>query len=469
MSVRVKTFRFFIVLIFLIAFSNISAAADFSGNGAGTERDPFQITTLSQLDEVRYHLSANYILMNDLDFNDFSGDWTPLGFSSDSYNEDFESFTGVFDGNNKTIRNLTINQTGEEIGLFSCIESEGMVLNLNIENAKINGDRNVGTIAGLIRFSGSIINCHVINSTVTASDYCGVLTGNSLDAFIDSCSVIDSSVISSGAFSILGVTSYGHSGGLVSKNSAGIIRNCVIENTTIQSQSLAGGISSVNEGGIIENSSVIQCSIKSEASLADGYGCCGGIAGLNTFGGLIVNSSVVNSSVTLESSSMNKSFGSGAGGIAGQSSWEGKITDCQASGEVKSNMVGSDTGGIAGNASLNTTLLNCSSFSSVTALRFGNAGGIAGSVEHSYIENCSALNSEINQFETFSSIQENYSVFDFIYLKIKCNAGYITGDGSKSKINRCVYSDQIKSNKHIFIKSGSEKVIYVDDWTGLIE
>jgi len=469
MSITVKALHFFMILIFLTAFSNIANAADFSGIGDGTEKNPFQIATFSQLDEVRYNLSANYILMNDLDFNDFSGDWIPLGFpqNSDDF-DDYESFTGGFNGNNKTIHNLTMDVIGSEIGLFYCIEFEGKVSNLTMENAKIIGDSNVGVIAGIIRFSGSAVNCKVINSTVSAFGHNGGIAGSNLEGLIDSCSVINSNIIASGNV-VTRTNGYpsGISGGIVSGNNGGIIKNSNVENTIIQSQQSAGGIAGVNNfQGKIENSSVINCSIKSEASLINfPFGSCGGIAGVNAFGGIIGNSSALNCSIKLETSSSGEFSEFDAGGIVGHSSWSSIIVDCQASGEIENNGVGGSTGGIVGNASV-TEIINCISFSSVTSSRFGDVGGIAGVAEGCRIENCSALNSEINQFESFSSIREDYSILNFIYFKIKYNAGYIAGESSKNQINDCVYSDKIESNKPIFFKNGSNKVNYVGDWTG---
>ena len=465
--------RFLMILIFLATLLNIANAAAFSGIGDGTANNPFQITTVSQLDEVRHNLSANYILMNDLDLNGFSSDWIPLGFSqpynnSQSY-DDFESFTGVFDGNNKTIYNLTINETRSEIGFFCCIESEGKIFNLKMENAKVIGEFNVGVIAGIIRFSGSAVNCRVINSTVIAFDNGGGLTGSNFDGFVDSCSVLHSNIISSEDVILTNSISYGNSGGLVAGNNCGIIVNSKVENTTIQSQCSAGGIVGVNRfSGIVENSSAINCSIKSEASLIQyPLGYCGGIAGVNVDGGRIVTSSAVNCSVKLEASLPYVPIESSAGGIVGDSLWGCMIADCQASGEIENNGLGGGTGGIVGNAS-STTIINCSSFSSVTSSCFGEVGGIAGSAENCAIENCSVFNSEINQIESFHSIRDDYSFISFISLKIKSNIGYIVGDSSKNKINNCVYSDKIKSNKHIFKKNGSKKVNYVDDWTGFI-
>jgi len=417
MSITVKALHFFMILIFLTAFSNIANAADFSGIGDGTENNPFQITTFSQLDEVRYNLSANYVLMNDLDFNDFSGDWIPLGFSQNF--DDVRALEGIFDGNNKTIYNFTINAANNDQGLFFGVAFGGKIIDLNMENAKVIGNEYVGIITSRIASNSSVVNCRIMNSTVVASGNGGAVAGLSFESLIDSCSVINSSI-----------TSYHNSGGIVSANRNNVIKNSIVENTIIQSNRSAGGIASFSDhGSTIANSSVINCSIKSETSTS------------------------------------RPPFSNCAGGIVGLSA-DGIIADCQASGEIIA-VRGGRVGGISGIAS-NTTITNCYAFSSVTSTSFGNVGGIVGYAKECRINNCSSLNSEINQFESFKSIRETHSFFYYILLKIEFNAGYIVGGGDGNQINDCVYSDKIESNKPIFFKNGSKKVNYADDWTGFI-
>ena len=42
-------------------------ASAFSGNGSGTEIDPYQITNVNELQEIQDNLIAHYILTNDID------------------------------------------------------------------------------------------------------------------------------------------------------------------------------------------------------------------------------------------------------------------------------------------------------------------------------------------------------------------------------------------------------------------
>ena len=63
----------------------------FSGKGSGTSADPYVITTINNLNELRNNLSACYVLGNNIELPD-KLNWLPIG------NEN-KPFTGTFDGN----------------------------------------------------------------------------------------------------------------------------------------------------------------------------------------------------------------------------------------------------------------------------------------------------------------------------------------------------------------------------------
>ena len=93
--------------------------------------------------------------------------WTPIS-----------DYAGTFDGNNKTITGLTINQsTTDNIGLFTSIAESGTVKNLTLDNVDITAGSNVGAIAGQNR--GTIENCSVSGSVKGSSDngYVGGIAG----------------------------------------------------------------------------------------------------------------------------------------------------------------------------------------------------------------------------------------------------------------------------------------------------
>ena len=120
--------------------------------------------------------------------------WIPVGQTGAT------QFQGIFDGQNYTIKNMTVNYTGTSsnyaCGLFGWLElhngSPIVIQNVKFENANVTGIKYTGVVAGYANgASGAEIkNCVVTNSTVTSNTknaggiigYMGrgVLTGNTV-------------------------------------------------------------------------------------------------------------------------------------------------------------------------------------------------------------------------------------------------------------------------------------------------
>lgn len=60
-------YRIFVLMGLAFLPSFVLAAPGFSGLGSGTDVDPYQISSCSDLDNVRYGLSSHFILTQDLD------------------------------------------------------------------------------------------------------------------------------------------------------------------------------------------------------------------------------------------------------------------------------------------------------------------------------------------------------------------------------------------------------------------
>lgn len=178
----------------------------FSGLGAGTVEDPYQITDCDQLQEMDSYLDKSYRLENDIDcsatnpendenatsqwsdgkgFNPIgsvalSGEWIWSGFI-------FQGFTGNLDGNEHKIINLYINRgtdsndiEGYYVGLFTTITSGASVHDLELENIQVTGAANeVGTLAGGL--SGTVTNVTSTGS-VHGNYNVGGLVGVHVDA-----------------------------------------------------------------------------------------------------------------------------------------------------------------------------------------------------------------------------------------------------------------------------------------------
>ncbi|WNY25671.1 GLUG motif-containing protein [Methanolapillus millepedarum] len=385
-----------VVLFFFLSLNTVSA---FSGTGTGTPNDPFQITTINQLDEIRNNLSASYILMNDLSFDGSDLIWEPIGNFSESTG--FQYFTGNFDGNNQTIYHLIIDKPDQDnIGIFGCFA--GSVSNLNIENATVKGNNSVGIVAA----NGTniqISNCHVANSSV--------------------CSNMDA-------------------GGIAGTFAIGQIQNCSVLNSTISStEGCGGGIVATNNKGEIINSYVVNISVTAGSS-------AGGISGLNNFGSKIETCSAIDS--TVESNSY------GAGGISGWSI-DTVIENCYATGNITSDGFAANAGGISG-SNYNVSLQNCYSTAFVTSKGgLGNAGGIIGVGSGCHVADCVSLNHAVNQRTPLVPIPPKFSLTTYILLKIEMGAGYIAGNNSGVQVNDCYYWNGIESNK-IFPSHNGQKI-----------
>jgi len=147
------------VIALIILASVCPAQAQYSG-GSGTADDPYQIATaadLLALGETPDDYDKHFILTADIDLDPnlpgrkvfdravIAPDWQT-------------SFTGIFNGNDRTISHLTIDGAGL-LGLFGQLGSEAQVSDLALEGVSANGTGcAIGGLAG--GNGGDITNCH---------------------------------------------------------------------------------------------------------------------------------------------------------------------------------------------------------------------------------------------------------------------------------------------------------------------
>ena len=134
-------------------------------SGEGTSEDPYIISDIDDLKWFRDDVNAgnNYSgkvvkLADSVEALDLADeDWTPIGNGTNQ-------FSGSFDGNNKTIKNLTINGSMDYnngtglnyAGLFGYLKNSGSLKNLTIENADVSGCLYVGPLAGRVYIGDEI-------------------------------------------------------------------------------------------------------------------------------------------------------------------------------------------------------------------------------------------------------------------------------------------------------------------------
>ncbi|WP_062047430.1 Ig-like domain-containing protein [Bacillus sp. JCM 19034] len=137
---------------------------DLFTEGDGTVDQPYIITTAEQLNAVREDLGAHYKLGNDIDLAEFlSGEsWEPLG-------NDQLAFEGTFNGEGYEIKGLKIDGSLDVQGLFGGLGNTGVIKNVTLVDANIEGNSIIG---GLVAYSYP--SARIENSTVT-----GTLSGSS--------------------------------------------------------------------------------------------------------------------------------------------------------------------------------------------------------------------------------------------------------------------------------------------------
>ena len=157
----------------------------FSGNGAGTIGDPYQITSWAQLNEIRNHLSSHFVLMNDLGPSDAGYDiyassvansgagWNPI-VASDSANP----FIGSLNGDGHTISGIFIDRTGVQIGLFG--HASGEVRDLGLVDIDYTSDTTQagGIIGASNNATATTVKRCFVSGSLTALGRMGAIVGN---------------------------------------------------------------------------------------------------------------------------------------------------------------------------------------------------------------------------------------------------------------------------------------------------
>lgn len=104
----------------------------------------------------------------------------------------YKYFKGTYDGNNKTISNLTVNAPNSNYqGLFG-YTSKAVIKNVTLANCNITGKQYTGGIVGYASTSTAIENCHVrgnISATESDASGHGGIAGSATSTSITNCTV----------------------------------------------------------------------------------------------------------------------------------------------------------------------------------------------------------------------------------------------------------------------------------------
>ncbi len=338
-----------IAVTFLVTSAGLSPAlSQFSGEGSGTEEDPYTIMDVDQLQEMGNDITAYYELGSDIEaggtaeWNDGAGFQPIQGV-----------FEGTLDGNGYSISGLTINRPESQIGLFASLGIDSKVSNLGLEDIAFIGDGGIGGIAGVGR--GEIYDSYATGNISGASPAIGGLVGN----LTSSAAITDSHA----DVNVEGEQSW--VGGLAGLMSGDITASYATGNVT------GGGI---DIGGLVGDN---------QGTITDSYATGDVSGGDNRVGGLVGRNHSVASVTGSYASGNVYGDGTDTGGLVGRNN--GTITNSSSSGETTGN---DETGGLVGRNGNSGEIMASFGTGNVIVVGSGMAGGLVGNntgvIQNSY-------------------------------------------------------------------------------------
>jgi hypothetical protein len=240
--------------------------------GKGTAADPYLIYTEEDLKLVRHYLYAHFRLMDDitLTYPTTGKGFTGIGRGASAgsvVDESAEAFTGVFDGNGKTIGNLYMNSPTEDyVALFRYLR--GVVKNLNVVDANLTGRNHTAGLVGWsnTKLDGSraeIKNCRVAGfngANLVGNQYTSGLIGYAQFINITDC-LVENVDVSGNSYSS-GFVGYAYDMATISKSAS--------KNSRVMSSgSYAGGFLGNHD---YYNLTISDCYARNEITAAGGLG-----------------------------------------------------------------------------------------------------------------------------------------------------------------------------------------------------
>lgn len=369
--------------------------------------DKYQL--LAVADKLEPDATRYFKLVDDVDMDGVS--WTSLNPSP---------FTNVvnFDGNGKKISNLGAS-------LFN--DLNGTIVNLTIEDAKVNGGSSItGILANTIKTAASTVtNVDILgtvttpsySSSITTNQYAGGLIGqiDAANTSITNCDVTNTNVSGTLAGGVVGfanalVTMSGctYSGGTVSASArycggmlgsiadyASVISDCHVENATVTSSSdrVGGFVGQLQKKAKIKGCTVgtnaqrvtVACTYASSVVNAGGFAgvCYGSI----TKNGDVRSKAFVNITCSNTATGTNINIGGFVGYL------EGGPVEYSDSDADMSSLVGQQVGGFTAWINKASTIDNCTSTGTIKGNNY-TGGFIGNTAANSHtITNCSASGS----------------------------------------------------------------------------
>lgn len=233
-------------------------ASDFEG-GDGSASAPYQIATPEQLQAIEDDLEAHYELVSDIDLSGF--EFVPIAI------EEYEAFSGVLDGTEHTISNVTIDDPDSPwLGVFRHVD-DGTIRNVEIDEGSVVGNNTAGLLAG--NLSGATIeNVTVSGSVEVGWSNAGLLVGRTAGSTVTD---IRASGIVRGDDGV---------GGCVGLVQAGTLAR-IVTDVDVEGEEFLGGVV-----GYFDGHSEIGAAILTDAAAdgsIEGENYVGGVTGVSGF------------------------------------------------------------------------------------------------------------------------------------------------------------------------------------------
>ena len=230
------------------------------------------ITTAQQLKQLADEVNAGdsksgktVLLMNDIDLSVYPN-WSPIGTLNLNWSDVSRPFSGVFDGQNHTISNLTCTSvTNGYVGLFG--NFDGTVQNLILRDAQITVEGLQAAAVVCENYKGQVLNCAMIGGSVKGKGVAGGVVCYNRGTVENCYATGDVTSLSGGRVCYAGgvvgynytegtvqscyaagrVESEKHAGGAVGGN-YGTVQNCVALGQSVSAQGHAHRVVGENSG-----------------------------------------------------------------------------------------------------------------------------------------------------------------------------------------------------------------------------
>ncbi len=232
-------------------------------DGSGSETDPYLIKTAADVVTLSNDIittgntyDGSFLKVTaDLDFaeiKDFKG-IVPDGT---------KTFAGTFDGDNHTIKNLSITNTDNATaGLFTIVANSGVIKNINLDSScTVSGKGKVGSIVGTL--NGKVENVSSAAKVTATTSYAGGIVGQANNGTTISGATFTGTVTGAGTY-VAGIVGYAYGSSTSGKNT---VENCVNSGTLTNT---ANGISGI--GGYSVATDYINCVNYSDFSSEKNY------------------------------------------------------------------------------------------------------------------------------------------------------------------------------------------------------